>query len=163
MSGVNTKGILLQVMGILGIVLVTAVFPTIMTAFNNLRYGGTSLTPYIAFDTILGIGLVLLWLGALVGSGIAAAKGYSFTAEHDTSGFVRMILGALAIILFVTMFATVLTNVETVRTTTNISNYTAMLTVVYITPAILFLGGLFTGGRNVVGGGRAAWKRFGNR
>lgn len=160
MGGVSTKGILLQVMGILGIVLVSAIFPTIVDNFNNLRYGGTSLTPYTAFDTILGIGLVLLWLGAMVGSGVAAYKGYRFTAENDTSGFVRMILGALTIVLFLTMFITVIANIETVRTTTNLTNYTAMSTVVAITPAILFLGGLFTGGRNIVGGGRAAYRRF---
>ncbi len=58
-------GILIVVGTILGIVLFAAMFPNILTAIGNIRYGTVNVSNYIAFDTILSIAPTLFWLGGL--------------------------------------------------------------------------------------------------
>ncbi len=148
-------GIMMVVMSLLGLILFASLFSTIMSAINNIRYGATVLTNYTAFDTILGIAPVILWLGGLFGAGFAYYKGYSIVAGKDSNGFMRMIMGVLTLVLFAVMFLTVLSNIETVRAGTNVSNYTAFSTVIGISPTILFLSGIFASISATVGGVRA--------
>lgn len=148
-------GVMVVVMSLLGLILFASLFSTIMTAINNIRYGATTLSNYTAFDTILGISPVILWLGGLFGAGFAYYKGYSIVAARDSNGFMRMIMGVLTLVLFATMFLTVLSNIETVRAGTNVSNYTAFSTVIGISPTILFLAGIFASISSAVGGVRA--------
>lgn len=153
------SGIMFVVLAQLGIVLFAALFSSIMTQINNLRYGPTTLTSYIAFDTILSIAPTVLWLGGMLGAGVGYYKGYSIVAGKDEQGFMRMIMGVLTLVLFVTLFGTVLSNVETVRTGTNVSNYIAFATVIGISPTVLFLGGIFASISSGVAGVRANRRR----
>ncbi len=136
-------GMMMVVMSLLGLILFASLFTTILTAIGNIRYGATALTNYVAFDTVLGIAPVILWLGGLFATGYAYYKGYSITAGQDTNGWMRMIMGVLTLVLFCTMFITVFSNIASVYSATNASNFTAFTTVVGITPTILFLGGIF--------------------
>ncbi len=152
-------GVMVVTLALLGLVLFASMFSTIMTALNAIRYGGTTLSNYTAFDTILGISPVILWLGGLFGAGFAYYKGYSIAAGKDNNGFMRMVMGVLTLVLFVTLFATVLSGIETVRTGTNVTNYTAFSTVIGISPTILFLGGIFAAISSGVGGVRTYRRR----
>ncbi len=153
-GGGKYNGILIVVMALLGMILFSSLFSTIMSSFNTLRYS-TSLANYTAFDTILGIAPVILWLGGLFGAGFAYYKGYSITAGKDQNGFMRMVMGVLTLVLFVTMFNTVVTNIGTVYSSTNASNYTAFTTVVGLSPTVLFLAGIFAAVGTGVSGIRA--------
>ncbi len=152
-------GIILKVFVVLGIVLFAAMFPSIMTAVGNLRYGAVTLTNFIAFDTILSIAPTLLWLGGIAGFGFAEYASYRMAAAHDTAGFMRMITGVLEIVVFVTMFGTVLTNINTVYGSTNATNFIAFTTVVGIAPTLLFLGGIGSGLFSASKGGQTAFRR----
>ena len=147
-------GVLVTVMSLLGLVLFTSLFSTIMTAMNTMRYAG-SLTNYTAFDTILGIAPVILWLGGLFGAGFAFYKGQSMTAGQDAQGFLRMVMGIVTLVLFITLFSTVVTGIGTVYSGTNASLYTAFTTVVGISPTILFLAGVFASVATAASGLRA--------
>lgn len=157
------SGVMVVVMALLGMILFVSMFSTIMSAINNLRYGATSLTNFIAFDTILSIAPSILWLGGLLGAGFAYYKGYSIVSGKDSSGFMRMVMGVLTLVLFVTMFLTVLSNVNTVYGSTNASNYVAFTTIVGITPTILFLAGIFASVSSGIQGYRQSRRRRGAR
>ncbi len=154
-TGGKYGGIMIAVMALLGVILFTSLFSSIMTGINSLRYGNTSLTNFTAFDTILGITPVVLWLGGLFGAGFAYYKGYSIIAGKDQNGFMRMVMGVITLVLFVTMFQTVLSGINTVYTGTNVSAYTAFTTVVGISPTVLFLAGIFASVSTGVSGIRA--------
>jgi len=62
------------------------------------------------------------------------------------SGFMPMILSVLGVVLFTTMFATVMTSLSTLSATSGISNFTALSTVIGIAPTVLFLAGVFGAG-----------------
>lgn len=62
------------------------------------------------------------------------------------SGFIVMILAVLGVVLFVTMFSTVMDEFDTLYNHVSIGTFTAMQTVVGIAPTILFLGGIFGAG-----------------
>ncbi len=150
-----TRGIMEIVLSQLGIILWTSLFATIMTAMNSLRYGGIIWTNYIGADIAMNIGPTILWLAVLIGLGSAYQQGYNIMVAKDQAGFLRMIIGILSLVLFVTLFATVVTNIETVRTSTNVTNYLALPTVIGITPALLFLAGIFGAIRTGLSGVRA--------
>ena len=64
-------------------------------------------------------------------------------AMKGKSSFLMMTLSVVSIVLFVTLFDTVLAGFETVRTHTNIATFTALSTVVEIAPVVLLLAGVF--------------------
>lgn len=66
-------------------------------------------------------------------------------------GFLPMILAVLGLVLYVTMFDTVMTAMDTLYATTGVSSFIAFATVLGITPTILLLGG-------TVGAGILYWK-----
>ena len=61
------------------------------------------------------------------------------------SGFMPMILSVLGIVLYVSMFATIMTGLTTLAGTSGISNFTALSTIIGIAPTVLFLGGVMGG------------------
>ncbi len=148
-------GVMAIVLALLGLILWASLFSTIMTGINTLRYGPTSISNFTAFDTILGITPVILWLGGIFGAGFAYYKGYTITAARDQNGFMRMVMGVLSLVLFFTLFATVLSSISSVYSSTNVSQYTAFQTVIGITPTILLLAGVFASVSMGVAGVRA--------
>jgi hypothetical protein len=152
MSGKN-GGFLLMVFGILGLVLWTTLFTPILDAFTvlaSLDY----VSNYIAFEVILKITPAILFLAGIFGGVWLQYKGYKQAMGSGISSLLVTVLGALEIILFVTLFGTVMAGIESIRTADNITYYIALGTVVAIAPAILFLTGIFSGGAMAVGG----WK-----
>ena len=58
--------------------------------------------------------------------------------ENIKGGFLVMILSVLGVVLFVTMFSTVMTAFDTLLNHVSIGTFTAMETVVQIAPTVLF-------------------------
>lgn len=152
----NKGGFLAMVLAVLGIVLYTTLFSTILTAFTTLA-ANTHISTFIAFETIIKIAPTVLLLSGLIGAGFVYWKGYGkLAASGDTNGILRMVLGALMIILFVTLFDTILTSFYTLWLADNVSKYfIAFQTICTIMPTILFLAGVFAGIATAVGGARA--------
>jgi hypothetical protein len=100
-------------------------------------------------------------MAGLFGAGIAYVMGYKSAASGggDASGLLRMVMGILTIILFVTMFSSVLTSMYSLYSNASAGNYTAFQTVVQITPTIVFLSGIFAGGMTTYGGYKARKQR----
>ena len=63
--------------------------------------------------------------------------------KQSTAAFLMMVFSILGIVLFVTMFSTILTGFGTLWATVGISNYVGFATVLQIGPTVLFLGGVF--------------------
>lgn len=62
------------------------------------------------------------------------------------TGFMPMILSILGVVLYTTMFATVMTGLVALAGTAGVSNFIALSTVIGIAPTVLFLGGVFAAG-----------------
>jgi hypothetical protein len=153
MTGKN-GGFLMMVFGILGLVLWTTLFTPILDAFvvlASLSY----ISNYIAFEVIIKIVPSILFLAGIFGGLWLQYKGYKKAMGSGINALLVTVMGALEIILFVTLFATVMGGIEDIRTSDNITYFIALATVVSISPAILFLSGIFAGGAMAVGG----WKK----
>jgi hypothetical protein len=152
MTGKN-GGFLMMVFGILGLVLWTTLFTPILEAFVTLA-SLDYIANYIAFEVIIKIVPSILFLAGIFGGLWLQYKGYKKAMGSGINALLVTVMGALEIILFVTLFATVMGGIEDIRTSDNISYFIALSTVVSISPAILFLSGIFAGGAMAVGG----WK-----
>ncbi len=150
-------GILLKVFAVLAVVIFASIFPSLMTGINSLRYGGISLTNFLVFDTVLSIAPTIMWLAGIALFTFASYAGYKQISMTSTSGFMLLISGVLEVVIFVTMFSTILTNINTVYATTNASAYIAFTTVVGIAPTILFLEGIGSGIFSGIQGGRKVY------
>ena len=154
-------GFVAMVLAVLGIVLYTTMFSTILTAFTTLA-AHANLATFIAFEVIIKIAPTVLLLGGLLVSSFVYWKGYGSLSAGggDSGGILRMVIGALMIILFVTLFDTILTSFYTLWLADNVSKYfIAFQTVCTIVPTILFIAGVFAGIATGVGGIRAKRKR----
>lgn len=154
-------GFMAMVFSVLGVVLITSMFSTVMTQLGNL-YGHASASSFIAFTTIVGIAPTILLLGTVIGGGMAYGLGLRAVGRSgsDASGLMRMVLGVLMIILFAALFSTILTNFGTLYTSYNSNtDWIAFGTVVSILPTVLFLGGIFAGGATVYSGYRGRKSR----
>jgi hypothetical protein len=156
----NKGGFLAMIMSVLGIVLYCSMFSSILTAFETVRTYA-NISTFTALSTVVTIAPTVLLLAGLLGAGIAYAMGYKSVNEGggDASGLLRMVMGILTIILFVTMFSSILTSMYTLYSNVSATNYTAFQTVVQITPTILFLSGIFAGGMTAYGGYKARKSR----
>ena len=161
--GKNKGGMLAMVFSILGVVLVASMFDTILTTLGTLR-ATSGASDFLVFTTVVGISPTILLLVMLGGGAYGFYKGYSSFAGSggDASGLVRIVIGALMIIVFVSMFSTVITSMHLVwanagnnGTVDNTSVWIALRTVSSIMPTVLFLGGIFAGVATTVGGIRA--------
>jgi len=153
-------GFVAMVLSVLGIVLYTTMFSTILDSFIALSIHA-HLSTFIAFETIIKIAPTVLLLGGLLAGALGYWKGYGkLSAGGDTSGILRMVMGALMIILFVTLYDTILTSFYTLWLADNATKYfIAFQTVCTIIPTILFLAGVFAGVVTGVGGYRARKRR----
>ena len=140
-------GLLTMVFAILGIVLVASMFDTILTTLGTLR-STVGASDFLVFQTVVGISPTILLLLMLGGGSYAYYKGYQSTSQGDASGLIRVVFGALQVILFVSVFGTVISSMHLVWANSGGANTTvwiALRTVSSILPTILFLGGIFTG------------------
>ena len=134
-------GLLGIVFSVLGLVIILSVFSTIMTALTTL-YTTAFAASATAFITVLKIVPTLLLLGTVGGAAYGFWRGYKAEVASDPKGFIRMIIALLGIVLFVTLFATILNNFATLYYSTNAATWTAFRTVTQILPTILFIGGI---------------------
>ncbi len=140
-----------MIIGVLGLVLYVTMFSSILTAFVTLL-GATNIASYIAFETVVKIAPTILFLLGIFGSSWLYYHGYKQAMQAGINGLIMVVFGALQIILFVTLFSTIMSSMETLRTADNVSSFIAFTTVVGIAPTILLLLGLFSGGAVAVGG-----------
>jgi hypothetical protein len=146
-------GFLAMILAVLGVVLYVTMFSNILTAFDSL--GATAhISSFIAFSTVISIAPTVLFLAGIFGASTAYVIGYNKATAGGTNGLLLMVMGALEIILFVTLFSTIMTSMDTLRLTTSVVNgdYIAFGTVVQIAPTVLFLAGIFAGAATAVGG-----------
>lgn len=148
-------GFLKMIFATVIIVLFCASYSTILAAFNTI-WITVGLSNFIGMDIATRIGPTLVYIMAVLGAAALYKSGYSQIAggSADTSGVLRMIFGILNIILFLTLFSTILTNLATVYASAN-STWIALQIVVSISAVVLFLSGLFAGGATAYGG----WKQ----
>jgi hypothetical protein len=155
-QGFLTQGFMVMIYAILTVVLLSAMFTPIMTALAALA-ATAGVSTFIAFSTVITIIPTVLLLGLTIGAGIFYYKGYKQTASNDPGGMLRLVLGVLQVILFITMFATVVTNFYSLYTTYGTcTTWIAFGVVIKIIPTILFLAGIFSGGIVAFQGGKAA-------
>lgn len=150
-----------MVLSVLGVVLYVSMFSSVMTAIAAL-YVTSGVENFIAFQTIVGIAPTILLLSGVFAAGLFYYKGYQKYAGGgaDPSGLMRMVLGVLEIILFITLFATIATAFAGLYTSYSANtDFVAFGTVITILPTVLFLAGLFAGGATAVGGYRARRKK----
>ena len=152
-SGEVKSGFLKMTFSVIGIVILFAMFPTIITGLATLLTT-SGVSNFIAFTTIVGIAPTILILGLTFGAAMLYRSGYKSVSTGDSGGLIRMVMGVLEIILFVTLFATILSSSATLYTSAN-TTWIAFGTVMSIIPTVLFLGGLFAGAATTVGGYRA--------
>jgi len=150
------SGFLSMVMAILAVVLYTTLFGTVMTALTTLSLNA-SVSSFTAFSTVIGITPTVLFLIGVFGSAWLYKKGYASVSAgtSDPGGLLRMVFGILLVILFITLFGSVVTAVGTLYTSYG-SNATwvAFGTVMSISVTVMYLGGIFAG----VATARGGWK-----
>lgn len=154
-------GFVAMVLSVLGIVLYVTMFDTILDAFIALA-GNKYIDTFIAFEVIIKIAPTVLILGGLLVAAFGYWKGYGRLSAGggDASGILRMVIGALMIILFVTLFGTILDSFYVLWLADNATKYfIAFQTVCTIIPTILFIAGIFAGVATGVGGIRARRRR----
>jgi hypothetical protein len=157
MGGDLKGGFLKMTFSVIGMVILFAMFPTIMTGLAALLTT-TGVSNFIAFTTIVGIVPTVLILSLAFGAAMLYRSGYSQVSANDASGLIRMVMGILEIILFVTLFATILSSSYTLYTSAN-ATWIAFGTVMSIMPTVLFLSGIFAGGATAYGGYKARKNR----
>ncbi len=157
----NRGGFLVMVLSILGVVLFVSMFSSILTAIGAvLDYA--NVTTFIALEVVCKIAPTVLLLAGVGIAGFGYYKGLKSAGGNDPGGMMRMVLGVLVIILFCTLFLTILSSFYTLYAAANTS-YIAFKTVVSILPTILFIGGIFAGTSTAVSGYRARRRSGGRR
>jgi len=148
---------ILMMLSVVAIVLYVSIFESVITATDTIL-DHASIATFTALSTVVSIAPVVLLLSGVFGSSFAFYKGYKGSAGQDPSGLMRMVLGVLMVILFVTLFGTIMTAFAALATAAN-ATYIAFDTVVGIAPTVLFLGGIFAGGATATSGARAYGRR----
>lgn len=156
----GTGGFLTMVFAVLGAVLFITMFSNILTAMEPL-IDYANLSTFTALSIGLKIAPTVLLLAGTVGAAALYTVGYKNVSKGaaDAGGMIRIVFGILIIILFVTLFYTILTSMYTLYGHANASYYIAFTTVVAILPVIMFLMGIFGGVATAVGGYRARRRR----
>lgn len=137
-----TGGFMPMIYAVLGLVLVTTMFSSIMTGLAAiLAIAGIS--SLVILSTIVGIAPTILLLAVTGGGAWGWAKGYQQGSANDSNGLMRVVLSILQLVLFITLFATIATSFVSLYISygTN-TTWIAFGTVVSIVPAILFLAGI---------------------
>ena len=145
---------------VVGVVLYVAMFANILSALETIRIYA-NISTFTALETIVEIAPTVLLIGGVFAASFGYYKGYKGASAQDASGVLRMVFGIVQIILFVSLFYTILTGFYTLYGAANASEYTAFTTVVAIGPTVLFLAGIFGGVATTVSGVRT--RRRGRR
>ena len=161
----NKSSFIVMTFAVIGIVLYMSLFVNVMVAVETIREY-THITTFTALATIVGIAPTVLLIGGIFAASFGYYKGYKGASAQDASSVLRMVFGVVQIILFVTLFATILDSFYALNiggATANASfspaEYTAFQTVTQIAPAILFLAGIFSGVATGASGVRARSRR----
>lgn len=156
---------LVMTFAVVGVVLYVAIFSNIMSAMETLK-DYANLSTFTALETIVLIAPVVLLIGGVFAASFGYYKGYRGAVAQDASGVLRMVFGVVQIILFVSLFYTILTSFYTLYLGGATANadfspeaYTAFRTVVAIAPTVLFLAGIFGGAATAVSGARTRRSR----
>lgn len=144
-------------LSVIAIVLYVTLFGAVMTAMETVRTY-SNISTFTALLTVVQIAPTVLLLGGIFGASFGFYKGYQGASAQDASGIIRMVFGVILVILFVTLFGTILTAMYSLYSDASAGNYTAFTTVVQIAPTVLFLMGIFAGGVTAVSGART-WRR----
>ena len=147
-------GFLTMVFSVLGVVLYVTMFSSVMTAIDAiLDYA--NIGTFTALATTAGIVPTILLLAGVFAGGFGYYKGHKqLSTGGDASGMIRMVMGVLTIILFLTLFSTILSAMYVLYGTAN-ATHIAFATVTQILPTILLLAGVFAGGATAVSGYRS--------
>jgi hypothetical protein len=155
-------GFVAMVFSVLSIVLMVTLFNSILTAFQALA-ANTHIATFLAFSIGLKISPTILLLIWTFGSAAGFVVGYMNVSNSggDTAGIIRMVFGILMVVLFATLFNTILDNFYILWLADNATKYfIAFQTVCTIIPTILFLSGIFAGVGTSIGGAKTAIKKF---
>jgi len=156
---------IVMVFAVVGVVLWVTMFLNVMEGIETIRTYA-NIASFTALSTIVAIAPTVLLVGGIFAAGFGYYKGYKGAQAQDASGVLRMVFGIVQIILFASLFSTILTNMYTLYiggATANATfypdQYTAFATVVGIAPTVLFLAGIFSGVTTAVSGYRARRRR----
>lgn len=159
------KGFLFMTISFVGIVLFTSIFLNIMEQIELIR-AYTNISSFLVLSILVQIAPTVILIGSLLVAKWGYSKGEMIAAATDSGGLMRMVYGAIGLILFAALFYVFLPYMYYIYnggTTTNAtftpSNYIALQTVSSIIPAVLFIGGIFLTGRTAVRGYRARKSR----
>lgn len=158
MKGNNVKPFIWMTFGVLGLVVLTNVFDDILDALYGVA-AHSNVATFLAMETVAKISATVLFIGLIFGLSVAYRRGYQQSAVTDSGGLLRMVFGLVQILLFATLFATVMTNLYSLYSSGNASTFTAFTTVVSISAVPLFLAGIFSGVATGVSGYRARSRR----
>jgi len=160
MVGKSKGGFITMVMSAVAIVLFVTLFQNVMDALDNLLLVA-GIGDFKAFEIIIIIAPTVLMLSGVIGSGIGYYKGYSSVSKSggDTAGLIRMVMGLLVIVLFITLFETIATAFVDMLALYAGGDYIAFETILTIIPTLLFIGGIFAGVATTVGGYRSRRKK----
>ena len=155
------KGFLVMTISFVGIVLFTSIFLNIMEQLENIR-GYANIDSFLVLSILVQIAPATMLIGALLVARWGYSKGELTAAASDSGGLMRMVFGAIGLILFIALFYVFLPYMYYIYdggTTTNgtftPSNYIALQTVASIVPSVLFIGGIFYTGRTAYRGYKA--------
>ena len=154
-------GFVAMAFSVLSIVLLVTMFSNILTGFQTLA-ANEHIATFLIFEIVIKIVPTILLLLWFFGSGVAFAAGYMSvsTGGGDASGIIRSVFGVMMVILFVTLFDTILDAFYVLWLADNATKYfVAFQTVVTIIPGILFLSGIFAGIGTAVGGAKNIIKK----
>jgi len=156
--GNNVKPFLWMTFGVLGLVVMTNIFDDILDALYGVA-AHANVASFIAMATVAKISATVLYLGLIFGLAAAYRQGYKQAQVTDAGGLLRMVFGLVQILLFATLFSTVLTNLYSLYSSGNASTFTAFTTVVSISAVPLFLAGVFSGIATGISGYRSRKRR----
>lgn len=157
----GARGFLVMTISFVGIVLFTSIFLNIMTQVELIR-SYSNISSFLVLSILVQIAPVVMLIGSLLVARWGYSRGETMAAASDASGLMRMVYGAIGLILFCALFYVFLPYMyyiynggTTANATFTPSNYIALQTVASIIPAVLFIGGIFMTGRTAVRGYKA--------
>jgi hypothetical protein len=152
-------GFFQMILGILGLVLYSVLFRTILTYFVNILNDQYTAS-FLILDILVKIAPSILFLAVTFTSlWFGTVKGYQKAVSSGINGLFLVVLGAIEIILFLALFLTILDNYGPLLTSDNVSDFIALTLVIQIAPAIIFLAGIFSGIGTAMGGNKLAKKQ----
>jgi len=154
----NVQPFIWMTFGVLGLVVLTNVFDDILDALYGIA-AHANVSTFIAMETVGKISATVLFIGLIFGLSAAYRQGYKQASVTDAGGLLRMVFGLVQVLLFATLFSSVMTTLYNLYSSGNASTFTAFTTIVSISAVPLFLAGVFSGIATGVSGYRARRRR----